>query len=153
MGCHALLQGIFLTQVPNVPLFALLLWQAGPLPLHRLGSPIYMLHMDKYSKVRFFLHKMLPTYCHSSLLKSLITSCTLWKSIINRKQFFSSKRHSDLYYSVSRCHRSDIYIIVIITITAIIIAMKQHYLYSFSAPDSVFSGLHELFQLTFTVTL
>ena len=29
----------------------------------------------------------------------------------------------------------------------------KHYLYRFSAPDSVFSGLHELFQLTFTVTL
>ena len=33
MGCHALLQGIFLTQRLNPRLFCLLHWQAGSLPL------------------------------------------------------------------------------------------------------------------------
>ena len=32
-GCYALLQGIFLTQGSNPPLFCLLHWQAGSLPL------------------------------------------------------------------------------------------------------------------------
>ena len=33
MGCHALLQGIFLTQGSNPRLLSLLHWQAGSLPL------------------------------------------------------------------------------------------------------------------------
>ena len=33
MGCHFLLQGIFLTQGSNPRLLGLLLWQADPLPL------------------------------------------------------------------------------------------------------------------------
>ena len=36
MGCHALLQGIFLTQGLNPSLLCFLHWQAGSLPL---GSP------------------------------------------------------------------------------------------------------------------
>ena len=35
IGCHFLLQGIFLTQEPNLPL---LHWQADSLPLRHLGS-------------------------------------------------------------------------------------------------------------------
>ena len=38
MGCHVLLQGIFLTQGPNLHLLHLLYWQADSLPLY-LGSP------------------------------------------------------------------------------------------------------------------
>ena len=37
MGCHFLLQGIFLTQELNLPLLCLLHWQADSLPLHHLG--------------------------------------------------------------------------------------------------------------------
>ena len=33
MGCHVLLQGIFLTQGSNLGLWYLLHWQAGSLPL------------------------------------------------------------------------------------------------------------------------
>ena len=33
VGCHALLQGIFLTQASNLPLLHLLRWQVGSLPL------------------------------------------------------------------------------------------------------------------------
>ena len=39
-GCHALLQGIFLTQWSNPHLLCILHWQAGSLPLVPRGSPI-----------------------------------------------------------------------------------------------------------------
>ena len=39
MGCHFLLQGIFLTQGSNSCLLCLLHWQMDSLPLHHLGSP------------------------------------------------------------------------------------------------------------------
>ena len=39
MGCHALLQGIFLTQGLNPPLVCLLHWQAIFLPLVPPGKP------------------------------------------------------------------------------------------------------------------
>ena len=39
MGCHALLQGIFLTQGLNLHLQRLLHWQAGSLPLAPAGKP------------------------------------------------------------------------------------------------------------------
>ena len=38
MGCHFLLQGIFLTQGLKLCLLNLLHWQANSLPLHHLGS-------------------------------------------------------------------------------------------------------------------
>ena len=39
VGCHALIQGIFLTQGPNACLLYLLHWQMGSLPLGSLGKP------------------------------------------------------------------------------------------------------------------
>ena len=39
MGCHALLQGLFLTQGSNLHLLHLLHWQAGSLPLAPPGKP------------------------------------------------------------------------------------------------------------------
>ena len=39
MGCHALLQGVFLTQGLNPRLFCLLHWQTGSLPLVPTGKP------------------------------------------------------------------------------------------------------------------
>ena len=42
VGCHALLQGIFLTQGSNMHLLCLLCWQVGSLPLAPPGKPIYM---------------------------------------------------------------------------------------------------------------
>ena len=39
MGCHALLQGIFLTQGSNSRLLCLLHWQVGSLPLAPPGTP------------------------------------------------------------------------------------------------------------------
>ena len=38
-GCHALLQGVFLTQGSNLCLLGLLHWQADSLPLVPLGKP------------------------------------------------------------------------------------------------------------------
>ena len=40
VGCHFLLQGIFLIQGSNLCLLSLLHWQADTLPLHHLGSPV-----------------------------------------------------------------------------------------------------------------
>ena len=40
VGCHALLQGIFLTQGSNPYLLPLLHWQAGSLPLAPPGKPL-----------------------------------------------------------------------------------------------------------------
>ena len=39
LGYHALLQGIFLTQGPNLCLLCLLHWQVGSLPLVPPGKP------------------------------------------------------------------------------------------------------------------
>ena len=39
VGCHFLLQGIFLAQDSNLSLLGLLLWQAGSLPLAPPGKP------------------------------------------------------------------------------------------------------------------
>ena len=39
VGCHALLQGIFLTQGSNLCFFPLLYWQVGSLPLVLAGKP------------------------------------------------------------------------------------------------------------------
>ena len=40
VGCHFLLQGIFLTQGLNVPLLCLLLWPVDSLPLVPPGKPL-----------------------------------------------------------------------------------------------------------------
>ena len=42
VGCHALLQGIFLTQGLNLHFLCLLHWQAGSLPLVPPGEPMYI---------------------------------------------------------------------------------------------------------------
>ena len=42
MGCHALFQGIFLTQGLNSRLLCLLHWQVGSIPLVPPGKPIYI---------------------------------------------------------------------------------------------------------------
>ena len=39
VGCHALLQGIFLTQGSNLSFLSLWHWQADSLPLCHLGKP------------------------------------------------------------------------------------------------------------------
>ena len=41
VGCHALLQGTLLTQGSNLPLFCLLHWQVGSLPLAPPGKLLF----------------------------------------------------------------------------------------------------------------
>ena len=41
VGCHFLLQGIFLAQELNPSLLHLLHWHVDSLPLSHLGSPLY----------------------------------------------------------------------------------------------------------------
>ena len=50
VGCHILLQGIFLTQEWNP---CLLHWQADSLPLYHLGRPLLLLLLSRFSCVWF----------------------------------------------------------------------------------------------------
>ena len=62
VGCHFLLQGIFLTQGSKPSLLLLLHWQADSLPLHHMGSPFHefthtlhvCMHAESLSHVRLF---------------------------------------------------------------------------------------------------
>ena len=49
VGCHALLQGVFLTQGSNLRLLHLLHWQPGSSPLTPLGSTEESLEAEKNS--------------------------------------------------------------------------------------------------------
>ena len=71
VGCHTLLQGIFLILGSNARLFCLLHWQAGSLPLAPPGKPI---KEDKYEirscvtfrKPSFKLkYSFTPSFIHS----------------------------------------------------------------------------------------
>ena len=62
VGCHALLQGIFLTQGSNPRLLYLLHWQVGSLPLVPPGDPQTHIVLEKWDlKHPFFLHSPLFT--------------------------------------------------------------------------------------------
>ena len=62
MRCHALIQGLFLTQESTSGLFHLLHWQAGSLPLAPPGKPLKTLfilncfHKSLISKCSFMSH-------------------------------------------------------------------------------------------------
>ena len=45
-GCHFLLQGMFTTQGSNTCLLCLLHWQMNSLPLHHLGTPLFICTND-----------------------------------------------------------------------------------------------------------
>ena len=64
MGCHALLQGIFLTQGWNPHLFCLLHWQVGFLPLAPAGKP-FPQHNTHLSLHIFPQHPLYSLYCYS----------------------------------------------------------------------------------------
>ena len=64
MGCHSLLQGIFLTQKSNLHL---LHWQVDSLPLSHLGSSFYFY---------FYLYFILLLYLFIYTFIS-ISSCTV----------------------------------------------------------------------------
>ena len=48
MGCHFLLQGIFLTQGSNPNLLQFLHWQVDSLPLSHLGRPKASINISYY---------------------------------------------------------------------------------------------------------
>jgi len=53
VGCHALLQGIFLTQGSNPYLLQFTHWQAGSLPLAPSGKPQWVLQIPANSIIHF----------------------------------------------------------------------------------------------------
>ena len=59
VGCHALFQGIFLTQGSNPRLLRLLHWQMGSLPLAPPGKPQYVtpISSSPHPPLRFGNHK------------------------------------------------------------------------------------------------
>ena len=59
VGCHALLQGIFLTQGSNWHLLCLLHWQAGSLPLALPGKPLRVGSDFKYRLDQCFPYSMI----------------------------------------------------------------------------------------------
>ena len=63
MGCHALLQWIFLIHGSNPHLLHLLHWQVDSLPLCHLGSPILL--SIQFSSVQFIsVAQLCPTLCY-----------------------------------------------------------------------------------------
>ena len=70
VGCHFLLQGIFPAQRSNP---CLLHWQAGSLPLSRLGSPLWII--QQYSPWAVCSHYVPSTYlsCHWKLMPPLVS--------------------------------------------------------------------------------
>ena len=67
MACHFLLQWIFQTHGLNPHLLCLLHWQAGSLPLHRLGSPARLILANKYTQ------RTSPILCFSHSLFTIFT--------------------------------------------------------------------------------
>lgn len=61
VDCHALLQGIFLTQGSNPRLY-LLYWQVGSLPLPSPGKPIYIHMVAQQSSNRRINNWEAPSY-------------------------------------------------------------------------------------------
>ena len=92
VGCHLLLQGIFLTQGSNPTLLHLLHWQADSLPLSHLGSPlfIYLVKAKFFEKWRWV--ELKPQAVELSLtfatLKSLSISICFNVAKIQCHQFF-----------------------------------------------------------------
>ena len=67
VGCHALLQGIFLTQGLNpclLSLLCLLQWQAGSLPLVPPGKPIsgHSEYLKRFHKIGWPYEAKITTY-------------------------------------------------------------------------------------------
>ena len=77
VGCHAILQGIFLTQGLNLSLLCLLHWQMGSLPLAPTGKHIYI-YMYIYMYIYIYTHT--HTYIHI-YHKKRMESCHLRQHI------------------------------------------------------------------------
>ena len=107
VGCHALLQGTFLTQGSNSCLSCFLHWKTGSSPLAPTGEPIY-LHMVVFTSS--FSTPSLPF----SLLSPLVTTRLLSASVLTRsfqpqmelRWFLSPEVHPGQFclFSSKRCH-------------------------------------------------
>ena len=78
VGCHFLLQGIFLTQGSNLYLRNLLHWQADILPLSHLGSQL----ADSPSSVFSWWQECtrVPIVLYLLLCQRLMSSLSCWKA-------------------------------------------------------------------------
>ena len=80
VGCHALLQGIFLTQRLNPCLLSLLHWQTGSLPLSHLGSSLlfytHVLLLDVLHHIK--MYTCLCLCKRTSLVAQLVKNPTAW---------------------------------------------------------------------------
>ena len=65
VGCHFLLQGIFLTQESNPHLLCLLHWQGGSLPLVPPGRPRCQGHQDICNSRFAILRLLLTAHLHT----------------------------------------------------------------------------------------
>ena len=95
VGCHFLLQGIFLTQGLNLPLLGLLHWQVDFfLLLCHLGSPV------KYMQFTVILNFLFDTYCLNRNIFNIQILCfSIYFSVMdlwfhNIKQSYSILLHS-----------------------------------------------------------
>ena len=105
VGCHAFLQGIFLTQGWKLCLLWLH-WQVGSLPnQHHLGNVAVILQYIKYIKVTHFTEeeKWQPTLVESHVQRSLVRYSP-WgcKELdmtqrLNNNMFYTLSLHSVIY--------------------------------------------------------
>ena len=106
MGCHALFQGIFLTQGSNSHLSCLLHWQVGSLPLVATGKP------PAHSKHSINSSPGVYPSFHPSIHPSIIPS--IHPSIISSIHHFTHPSihpsiHHSIYPSIISCIHAPIH--------------------------------------------
>ena len=95
MGCHFLLQGIFLTQGLNL---GLLHWQADSLQLSHLGSPLRMLRTEE-SQIQFspdtpyFRIESISWEGQSGGTQTVVLRCCLWPGSNQHHLVLGRKAH------------------------------------------------------------
>ena len=77
VGCHFLLQGIFLAQGLNPSLLHLLRWHVGSLPLSHLGSPLYYVKTQQKDSHLWGSGHLPDTKSVSALILDLLVSKTV----------------------------------------------------------------------------
>ena len=90
VSCHALLQGIFLTQESSLCLLCLLHWQVDSLPLHHLGSNVQDTYFKKYKNVKT-IYSINWVFLTASLIKfiQLIVLCLVTVFICSQHPSYS----------------------------------------------------------------
>ena len=133
MGCHFLLQGIFLTQELNLPLLCLLYWQADSLPLHHLG----------FNSVRWLSHvRLFATPWTAAGQASL--SITNFRSLLKLMSIESviPSNHLILFHFLLLLHSIFPSIRVFSNESVLRIRWPKYWSFSFSInPSNEYSGL------------